>query len=51
MKTSILMQVFIWKNNHTATEYNSGSGYRRVRKNMINFRPLQQSYKETEANA
>lgn len=36
---------FVWKNKHTATEYNSGSGYRRVFKAIINFRPVQQSYK------
>lgn len=50
MKTSIFMQGFFFKNNHTATEQNSGSGYRSMFKNMINFRPVQQFYKETEEN-
>lgn len=36
---------FLWKNKHTATEQNSGPGYRRVLKKIINFRHTQQSYK------
>lgn len=33
------MQVSFEKNKHTATEYNSGPGYRRALKKIINFRP------------
>lgn len=41
---------FVRKNRHTATDYNSGPGYRRVLKKIINFGPAQQSYKETDTN-
>lgn len=42
---------FVRKNKHTATDYNAGSGYRRVLKKIIYFGPVQQPYKETDTNA
>lgn len=41
---------FVRKNKHTATDYNAGSGYRRVLKKIIYFGPVQQPYKETDTN-